>query len=312
MTNELQKEKLVILGSGPAGLTAALYAARACLNPLVIEGDNPGGQLMSTSYIENWPGIPSTFGSTLMLDIRKHASHFGTRYLAQEIVAAQLTQHPFILTTQSGKQIATDALIIATGATPKKLNCPGEDLYWGRGVTTCAVCDGSFYKDMPVVIVGGGDTAMENALFMTNFTSDITIVHILDQLTASQAMKNKVLAHPAVKIIYQSTITAIDGDDKQVEKVVISNVKTGEGTTLPARAVFIAIGLQPNTQIFKDQLSLNSYGYIQLTQHTHTSIAGVFAAGDCADYRYRQAITSAGTGCAAALDAERYLKEIEL
>lgn len=311
MTYEIQKEKIVILGSGPAGLSAAVYAARAGLNPLVIEGNKPGGQLMGTTYIENWPGITSTLGPSLMLDMRKHATHFGTRYIAQEIVQVDLQQRPFLLTAQNGKQIFCDALIIATGATPKLLGCPGEALYWARGVTTCAVCDGSFYKDKPVIIVGGGDSAMENALFMTNFTKDITIVHILSELTASKAMKDKVLTDNNIKIIYSSTVTNILGNDKTVEHVVISNTQTGETQTIPASAVFIAIGLTPNTHLFKDQITLSTYGYIILKEHTHTSVPGVFAAGDVADYRYRQAITSAGTGCAAALDAERYLKDLE-
>lgn len=307
----LQKEKLVILGSGPAGLTAAIYAARAGLTPLVIEGDSPGGQLMGTTYIENWPGIPSTLGPTLMMDMRKHAIHFGTRFMSQQIASVSLCERPFALTTHKHALIVCDALIIATGATPKRLGCPGENLYWGKGVTTCAVCDGSFYRDRPVIIVGGGDSAMENALFMTNFTKDITIIHILNELTASKAMKDRVLAHSHIKIIYSSTVTEILGNNEHVEHVVITNIETGIYATLQTDAVFIAIGLVPNTQLFKDQLALTSYGYVVLHDHTHTSITGVFAAGDVADNRYRQAITSAGTGCAAALDAERYLKELE-
>lgn len=311
MTCEIQKEKIIILGSGPAGLSAAIYAARAGLNPLVIEGNKPGGQLMGTTHIENWPGTSSTLGPTLMLDMRKHATQFGTRYMAEEVVQVNLQERPFVLTTKTGKQASCDALIIATGATPRLLGCPGEDLYWARGVTTCAVCDGFFYKDKPVVIVGGGDSAMENALFMTNFTQDITIVHILSELTASKAMKDRVLAHNTIKIIYSSTVTNILGNDKSVEQVVVSNTQTGKTQTIPAAAVFIAIGLTPNTQLFKDQINLTTYGYVALSEHTHTSVSGVFAAGDVADYRYRQAITSAGTGCAAALDAERYLKDLE-
>lgn len=305
-------EKLVIIGSGPAALTAALYAARAQLNPLVIEGSEPGGQLMKTSYIENWPGHKSILGHELMFKLADHARHFGTRFLSQEVTRAHLHHGPFALYTNKCIEIKTHALIIATGATPKRLYCPGEDEFWGKGVTTCAVCDGAFYQNKRVVIIGGGDSAMENASFMTNFTNNITIVHILPQLTASQAMQQRVINDPRIKIIYDSTVTEIKGAKGHVTSVAITNQKTNQSTELEVDGVFITIGLTPNTALFKGQLELTNYGYIKLQEHTQTSIEGVFAAGDVADSRYRQAITSAGSGCAAALDAERHLKELGL
>ncbi len=305
-------EKLVIIGSGPAGLTAAIYAARSFLNPLVIEGREPGGQLMSTSYVENWPGEASILGPELMKKMRSHAEHFKTRFLSEELTAVDLSVRPFLLTTSKQTMIKTHTLIIATGATAKKLGCEGEAEYWGKGVSTCAVCDGTFYAGKEVVIVGGGDSAMESASFMTNFTDKITIVHILPKLTACPSMQERVIHNPTIKIIYNSTVTAIKGTQGKVSSVKITNQQTGEHTELPAQGVFIAIGLKPNTDLFKNQLAMNHYGYITIECHTRTSVPGVFAAGDVADDRYRQAITSAGSGCAATLDAERYLKQNNL
>ena len=304
----LTTHKLLIIGSGPAGLTAAIYAGRAQLQPLVIEGNNPGGQLMGTTFIENWPGEKSILGPDLMIKMREQAQHFGAQLISQDVIDVDFNHRPFTVTTKKQAHKA-HTVIIATGATPKRLNCPGEDHYWGKGVTSCAVCDGAFYKDKKVVIVGGGDTAMENASFMTNFTNDITLVHILPELTASWPMQERVVRDSRITIIYQSTVTAINGNGTTVQSVEITNQQTAQKTILPCDGVFIAIGLSPNTDLFKGQISLNDYGYILLDDHTRTSIPGVFAAGDVADARYRQAITSAATGCAAALDAERYLKE---
>jgi thioredoxin reductase (NADPH) len=304
----MSTERLVIIGSGPAGLTAGIYAGRANLSPLIIDGSDPGGQLMTTTYVENWPGETSILGPELMKNMREHAAHYKARFLMDTITNVDLSQRPFELTTKRGN-VYTHALIIATGAKPKRLRCPGEDTYWNKGVTTCAVCDGAFYKDKSVVVIGGGDTAMENASFLTNFTDKITIVHILDELTASQAMKERVLNNPKIQIIYNSTVTAIEGNGKMVTGVTITNQQSKEISDLAVDGVFLAIGLTPNTQLFKDQLAMNNYGYLLLKEHTSTSVSGVFAAGDVADSRYRQAITAAGTGCAASLDAERYLKE---
>jgi len=307
----MKKERLVIIGSGPAGLTAAIYAARAGLRPLMIEGKKPLGQLMTTSYVENWPGEKRILGPELMMKIRDHAAAFDMTFMSADIVGSALNQKPFVLTTSKDEEILADSIIIATGSTPKRLGVPGEDEFWGKGVTTCAVCDGAFYKDGKVVIVGGGDTAMEDASFMLNFTKDITVVHILDKLTASIAMQEPVLKNPNINIIYNSTVTAINGKDGKVNNVDITNQQTGKKTTMPTDAVFVAIGLNPNTGPFEGQLDLYPNGYIIVKNHTKTSVPGVVAAGDVADYTYRQAITSAGTGCMAALDAERYLKGLE-
>lgn len=307
MTHE-KIHQLVIVGSGPAGLTAGIYAARAMLNPLIIAGKNPGGQLMGTTYIENWPGEKSILGPQLMINIQEHAKATGCTFLSEEVIKVDFSKQPFTLITQKNS-IYAHSVIIATGATPKKLGCPGEETYWGKGVSTCAVCDGSFYKDKPIVIVGGGDTAMENASFMTNFTKQITIVHIGDSLTASPAMQERVKNNPDITFIYKSTVTAINGTSDHVTSVTITNQKTQEKKELAVNAVFIAIGLTPNTEPFKGQLDLEKNGYLIVKNHTQTSVPGVFSAGDVADFRYRQAITSAGSGCMAALDAEKYLKK---
>lgn len=303
-------KKLVIMGSGPAGLTAAIYGSRAHLNPLVIEGNDPGGQLMSTSAVENWPSINSIMGPQLMMQMRNQASSLGAHFLSQEVIKIDLSVQPFKIITNKDSEINAKALIIATGATAKRLHCKGESKFWGKGVTTCAVCDGAFYPNKHVIIVGGGDTAIENASFMTNFTDKITIVHILPKLTASAAMQQRILNDPRISIIYNSTVTEIMGSDT-VQEIKITNQETGVETLLAADAVFVSIGLKPNSDLFKGQLDLTDYGHIKLPEHTQTSVKGVFAAGDVADSRYRQAITSAGSGCAAALDAERYLKELE-
>lgn len=300
---------LVIIGSGPAGLTAGIYAARANLQPLIVEGKDAGGQLMGTTYVENWPGTKSILGPQLMIDMREHAKGLGCTIVPGWVTSVDFSKRPFVLNLPNDKQLHARCVIIATGATPKRLGCPGEDNYWGKGVTTCAVCDGTFYKDKPVVIVGGGDTAMEDASFMTNFTDKITIVHILDKLTASAAMQERVINNPKISIIYNSTVSEIKGDGNHVTGVVITNQKTSKTQELEVSAAFIAIGLNPNTTLYKDQLSLEKNGYLKLTNTTHTSVPGVFGAGDVADYRYRQAITSAGAGCMAALDAEKYIKE---
>lgn len=301
--------KLIIIGSGPAGLTAAIYAGRANLSPLVILGKNPGGQLMGTTIVENWPGEIGIMGPKLMEQMQAQAVHWGAIFWDEAVESSDFSSKPFCLTTDKNVKLTADAIIIATGALPKRLNCPGESALWGKGVTTCAVCDGAFYKDKPVIIVGGGDTAMENASFMLNFTRKITIVHILDKLSASTAMQEKVVGKPGITIIYNSTVTEIRGTD-HVTGVVITNQKTKESKLLPVDAVFVAIGLNPNVGPFKGQLQLNKFGFLQVEKDTHTSVPGVFAAGDVFDFKYRQAITSAGSGCMAALDAEKYLKTI--
>ena len=315
-TIDNKTEQVIIIGSGPAGLTAAVYAARANLHPLIIDGGTPGGQLMGTTAVENWPGETSILGPTLVINMRKHAEHFGTRFLEQTVIKTDLSTSPFVLETNKGQKLYTHALIIATGATPNRLGCPGEDIYWGKGVTTCAVCDGAFYRDQKVIIVGGGDTAMENASFLRKFTDQVTIVHIRDKFSATHAMQERVLNDPHIKIIYNSTVTEIFGEsvnnNPRVTGVTITNQLNNTQETLPAQGVFIAIGLRPNTVPFMGQIATNSHGYITVTNNTNTSIPGVFAAGDVHDYRYKQAITSAGSGCMAAIDAEHYLKSRNL
>jgi thioredoxin reductase (NADPH) len=305
-----QVHPLIIIGSGPAGLTAGIYASRANLHPLILEGKNPGGQLMGTSHIENWPGNKSILGPTLMMNIKDHAKHFGSKFLAEEVVKVDFSQRPFTIWTHRNKELKAHAVIIATGAIPNRLNCPGEADYWGKGVTTCAVCDGAFYPNKRVLIIGGGDTAMEDASFMTKFTDKITVVHILDKLTASAAMQERVVNDPRITIVYNSTVTEFKGNGTHVTQAVVTNKITQESQTLDIDGAFLAIGSRPGTQIFQGQLELNQWGHINVTDHTKTSVPGVFAAGDVKDYRYRQAITSAGSGCMAALDAEKYIETI--
>ncbi len=307
----MQKHKLVIIGSGPAGLTAAIYAARANLKPVIIEGEKPGGQLTTTSYVENWPGEKSILGTTLMINMKDHAAHFGTQFISQTIEKVDFSSRPFTLLTNKGKEIVAESVIIATGATPKRLGIPGEDELWGKGVTTCAVCDGAFYLDKKVIVIGGGDTAMEDASFLKRFTNDITIVHILDKFTASHAMQKRVLKDDNIKKIYNSTATEFHAVGEKLTAVTIKNQKTGEVTKMDMDGAFIAIGLDPNTKPFRDHVECDKWGYITVHGQVKTSVEGVFAAGDVHDFKYRQAITSAGAGCMAALEAERYLESIE-
>ncbi len=302
--------QLIIIGAGPAGLTAGIYAARANLKPLIITGKSPGGQLMGTAAIENWPGHISILGPQLMMHMQEHAAHFGSQMLEESVTKVDFTKKPLSVTTDRGTQLTADALIIATGASPKRLNCPGESEYWGKGVTTCAVCDGAFYKDRPAMIIGGGDTAMEDASFMLNFTKQITLVHILDKLTASVATQKRIIDNPHIKIIYNSTVSEIHGDGSHVTGATIINQQTKKAEKVDTDVIFVAIGLNPNVEPFKGQIELNKFGFIEVTDNTRTSVPGVFVAGDVADYRYRQAITSSGAGCMAALDAERYLKTL--
>lgn len=308
--SEKKIHPLIIIGSGPAGLTAGIYSARANLNPLIIDGNTPGGQLMGTSYVENWPGEQHILGPDLMEKIRAHAKKQGAQFLAEEIERVDFSKKPFILWTTRGTQLQAQTVIIATGASSKKLNVPGEDEYWGKGVTTCAICDAAFYKDKKVVVIGGGDTAMEEASFLKKFTKDITVVHILDKLTASYAMQQRVIKDPDIKIIYNSTVTEIKGNGTTVTGVTIADQKTKKQKSMAIDGVFIAIGLNPNTAPFKGIVELDKAGYIKVKDHTKTSIEGIFAAGDVHDFKYRQAITSAGDGCMAALDAERYLSSL--
>jgi len=305
MENKIHK--LIIVGSGPAGLTAAIYAARANLEPLIIDGNDPGGQLMKTSYVENWPGEQSILGPKLMQNMREHAKHFGTQFVGGKVTKVNFAEKPFTLTIDDKKTLQAHAVIIATGATPKRLGVPGEDTYWGKGVTTCAVCDGAFYKDKKVVVVGGGDTAMEDASFLKKFTKDITIIHILDKFTASHAMQQRVINDPDIQIYYNSTVTEIHGDNQRVTGITMTRKDDGTTKKMDIDGVFVAVGLSPNSAPFKEYLTCNKGGWVEVTDQTRSNVEGIFVAGDVHDYRYRQAITSAGAGCMAALDAERYL-----
>lgn len=304
-------ENLIILGSGPAGLTAALYAARLGLSPLVITGGLRGGQLMGTTLVENWPGAKSILGPTLMHQMFEQAEAFGTRFAHGTVISTQLSGSPLELCTDNGKQFCCRSLILATGSVPRKLGCPGEVDYWGKGVSTCAVCDGALYKNRPVVVVGGGNSAIEHASFLLRFTNQITIVQSLPSLTATdKPLLKTVLKNPAITIHYESTITAITGNKEHITHATITNLSTKAEIIIPTDALFIAIGLTPATAFTRPYLELAPTGHILIKQGTQTSVPGVFAAGDVVDGIYRQAITAAGSGCMAALDAQNYLKKI--
>jgi thioredoxin reductase (NADPH) len=305
-------EKLAIIGSGPAGLTAALYAARADLSPIVFEGHAAGGQLMITTDVENYPGFPDgILGPELMDQFRKQAERFGARLHQLDVTSVDFGSKPLAFSV-GGDDYTADAVIVATGATAKWLGIPGERQLTGRGVSACATCDGFFFRDQEIVVVGGGDTAMEEALFLTKFASKITIIHRRDEFRASRIMAQRAKEHEKIEIIWNSKVTAINGEST-VESVTLEDVTTGETTNLPTNAVFVAIGHKPNTEIFEGQLKLDQNGYVIGSKDgsTRTEVEGVFAAGDVADHVYRQAVTAAGTGCMAAIDAERWLDDKE-
>jgi thioredoxin reductase (NADPH) len=308
--------RLIILGSGPAGLTAALYAARANLKPIVFEGMQPGGQLTITTGVENYPGFPDgIMGPELMDQMRKQAHRFGAETLLKNVTRADLSARPFRLWAE-GEEYSADSLIIATGASAKLLGLPSEKAYMGYGVSACATCDGFFFRGLEVVVVGGGDTALEEALFLTKFASKVTIVHRRDQLRASKIMRERAGRNPKITFQWNSVIEEVLGKEengrKSVTGIRVKNVATGVSSVLKTDGVFMGIGHKPNTDLFAGQLEMEPTGYIRTRpRSTMTSIAGVFAAGDVADNQYRQAISAAGTGCMAALDAERYLEGLE-
>ena len=303
----------MILGSGAAGLTAAIYAARANLEPVMIEGSQPGGQLTITTDVENYPGFPKgILGPELMEEFKKQAERFGTKMIFGDVTAVDLKKKPFEATV--GKDLYTcDALIIATGATAKLLGIPSEKLLMGYGVSACATCDGFFFKDKDVVVVGGGDTAMEEALFLTKFATKVDVVHRRNELRASKIMQDRAEKNPKISFVWDTVIDEIIGDPKNggVVGVKLKNVNTGKIQDYKTDGVFIAIGHEPNTKLFKGQLDTDEFGYlVTKSGSTKTNVPGVFACGDVQDRVYRQAITAAGTGCMAAIDAERYLESL--
>ena len=302
-----ETREVTIIGSGPAGLTAAIYAARADLSPLIIEGIEAGGQLMLTTEVENYPGfVDGIMGPELMETMRKQAARFDAEFLTDNVTAVDLGSTPLKITTPE-RTISTRTLIIATGATAKMLHVPGEKELLGHGVSTCATCDGFFFRGQELLVVGGGDSAMEEALFLTKFATKVTIVHRRDAFRASKIMQQRAFDNEKVDVLWESVITEITGNGK-VDGAIVRNLKTGDENKLPAGGVFVAIGHTPNTNLFEGQLELES-GYIKTDgETTATSVGGVFGAGDVVDYRYRQAITAAGMGCMAAIDAERYLE----
>lgn len=308
--------KLIILGSGPAGYTAAIYAARANLNPVIITGMSPGGQLTTTTDVDNWPGdIEGLQGPALMERMQKHAERFGTQVIFDHIINTNLKERPFTLKGDS-TTYTCDALIVATGADAKYLGLESEEKYKGKGVSACATCDGFFYRNKDVVVIGGGNTAVEEALYLSNIVNSVTLVHRRDSLRAEKILQDKLFEKAKngnIKIIWDHNLNEVLGDEMKVTGVKISHAKNNDEQELKVDGVFIAIGHTPNTSIFNEQLEMNN-GYITIKSGlmgmaTQTSIEGVFACGDCADQVYRQAVTSAGFGCMAALDAEKYFEQ---
>ena len=305
--------KLLIVGSGPAGLTAAIYASRARLEPLLIEGLLPGGQLTTTTDIENYPGFPTSIdGYSLTQEMRKQAERFGTEFMSGDVKSASLLGGPLTLSIDSGDVVQANAIIIATGASASYLGIESEQQLRGKGVSACATCDGALYRDVPVAVVGGGDTAMEEALFLTRFTSKVTIIHRRDKFRASRIMTERVQSHKKIEIMWDSAVEEVlDVASNHVTGLKVRNLKTAALSVIPIVGLFLAIGHKPNTDAFKGQVDMDETGYI-VSPNTRTNIAGVFAAGDVQDRIYRQAITAAGSGCMAALEAQRYLESIGL
>lgn len=305
-----QHERLVIIGSGPAGYTAGLYAARANLRPLLFEGLQPGGQLTLTTEVENFPGFPEAIlGPELMERMRKQAERFGTRFDPGEVTRVDLSKRPFEV-WQEDRLYTAEAVIVATGASAKWLGIPSEKKYQGRGVSACATCDGFFFRGVEVAVVGGGDTAMEEATFLTKFATKVHVVHRREELRASKIMQDRARSNPKIQLQLSSVVDEILGDGKAVTGLRLRSTKDGATRELPLKGVFMGIGHEPNTRIFRGQLDMNDVGYVTVKPpSTTTSVPGVFAAGDVADPSYRQAVTAAGSGCAAAIDAERWLGE---
>jgi thioredoxin reductase (NADPH) len=302
-------EKLAIIGAGPAGLTSAIYAARAFLEPLVFVGPAFGGQIATTTEVENFPGFPSGLtGPELSAAMREQAERFGSRMVEETIDAVDLSRRPFKLTSSSGAY-EVDSLIIATGASPRKLGVPGEDAFVGRGVSYCATCDGFFFRNKEIIVVGGGDSAFQEGLFLTKFGSRVRIVHRRNEFRAGATLLTRARANPKIEFVTNSVIERIDGNGK-VADVLLKNVKTGEQSVSKVDGVFVFIGHVPNTELFKGQLAMDHEGYLTVDSRLHTSVPGVYAAGEAHDNWFKQAITSAGFGCMAAMEAEKFLAEL--
>ncbi len=302
--------RVLIIGSGPAGYTAAVYASRAMLNPILVQGLEPGGQLTTTTEVENWPGDTHVMGPDLMVRMQDHAAAMGAEIISDIITRLDLSARPFTATGDGGTVYTADAVILATGARAKWLGLPSEEKFKGFGVSACATCDGFFYRGAEIVVVGGGNTAVEEALFLTNFATKVTLIHRRDSLRAEKVMQDRLFKHPKIAVLWNHEIAEVVGAESPlgVEGVRARNVDTGEITEIPARGVFVAIGHAPASELVKDQLETHHGGYVKVRPGTtETSIPGVFAAGDLTDHVYRQAVTSAGMGCMAALDAERWL-----
>jgi len=307
---ETKHSRVLIIGSGPAGYTAAVYAARAMLKPVLVQGIQPGGQLTITTDVENWPGESSVMGPDLMVKMETHARVMGTEIIGDTILSLDLSHRPFTAVGDSGTTYTADAVILATGAQARWLGLPSEEKFKGFGVSACATCDGFFYRGKEVVVIGGGNTAVEEALFLTNFASKVTLIHRRDTLRAERIMQDRLFKHEKIEVLWNHEVTEVLGTEAPlgVEAVRARNVQTGEVTDIPCAGFFVAIGHSPASELVKDQLELHSDGYVKVQPgSTATSIPGVFAAGDLTDHIYRQAVTSAGMGCMAALDAERFL-----
>ena len=299
---------VIIIGSGPAGLTAALYSARADLKPLVIEGIEAGGQLMLTTMVENWPGYrDGIMGPDLMTELRAQAERFGAEIIQGDVSSVDLSKRPFTINVENTRYTA-DALIVATGASAKWLDLGVDKKLSGRGVSTCATCDGFFFKGLPVAVVGGGDTAMEEAIYLAKLATKVTVIHRRDSLRASKVMQDKAMSMPNISFLWNKEVIDInDVAQGKVTSLVLRDTQTGEKSTIDVDGVFIGIGHNPNTELFKGQLAMHDNGYLKTHDGSRTSVPGVFAAGDVQDHVYRQAVTAAGSGCMAAIDAERFL-----
>lgn len=312
--SEVQHEEVIVIGSGPAGYTAGVYAARAMRKPLILAGYQPGGQLTITTEVENWPGDTEVQGPDLMIRMREHAEAMGARVLDEQVGKVDFSVRPFKMETESGQHYTADSVIIATGAQARWLGLDSEEKFKGFGVSACATCDGFFYREKEVIVIGGGNTAVEEALYLTNFASKVTLVHRRDELRAEKILQDRFMKHPKTEVIWDTVLDEVIGEENPlgVTGAKLKNIKTGEITEHAVHGVFIAIGHAPSTELFAGQIDMHPNGYIKTTPGTvSTNIPGVFAAGDVTDETYRQAITAAGMGCMAALDAERYLSALK-